>query len=34
MPTRAKQYSPEVLAEARRMANSTMTGQIYEYEVR
>ena len=33
MPTRAKQYSPEVLAEARRMANSTMTGQIYEYKL-
>ena len=33
MPTHAKQYSPEVRAEARRMANSTMTGLIYEYEL-
>ena len=33
MPTRAKQYSPEVRAEAQRMANSTMTGLIYEYKL-
>lgn len=33
MPTRAKQYSPEVLAEAQRMANSTMTGLVYEYKL-
>ena len=33
MPTRAKQYSPEVLAEAHRMANSTATAMVYEYEL-
>ena len=33
MPTRAKQYSPEVLAEAQRMANSTATAMVYEYEL-
>ena len=33
MPTRTKQYSPEVLAEAQRMANSTATAMVYEYEL-
>ena len=33
MPARRQPYSPEVRAEARRMGNSTMTGQIYEYKL-
>ena len=33
MPTQVKQYSPEVIAEAKRMANSTVTGWLYEYEL-
>ena len=31
MATHAKQYSPEVLAEARRMATSSVTAMVYEY---
>jgi hypothetical protein len=33
MPTQAKRYSPEVIAEAKRMANSRVTGCLYEYEL-
>jgi hypothetical protein len=33
MPKQAKKYPPEVLAEAHRMATSTMTGMVYEYKL-